>query len=64
MIEGLMLFSLGFLTANLLVLGIIPFIQNRAERLTIKRLEASIPLLCQGAPQENSHRQASGVRDH
>ena len=40
----LMFFFLGFLTANLLTLAFIPFIQNRTERLTIKRLEASIPV--------------------
>jgi len=40
----LMYFSLGFLTAILLTLAIIPSIQNRTERLTIKRLEASIPV--------------------
>jgi hypothetical protein len=44
MIQTLMFFSLGFLTATLLTLVVIPLVHNRAERLTLRRLEASIPL--------------------
>ena len=44
MIEILMFFSLGFLTASLLLLAIIPIVHSRAERLTVERLEASIPI--------------------
>jgi len=43
-IQTLMFFSLGFLTAILLTLAVIPLVHNRAERLTLRRLEASIPL--------------------
>jgi hypothetical protein len=43
-IETLMFFSLGFLSASLFTLAIIPFVHNRAERLTINSLEASIPI--------------------
>ena len=44
MIEILMVFSLGFLTAILLTLAVIPFVHSRAERLAIERVEASIPI--------------------
>lgn len=44
MIETFMFFSLGFLSASLLTLAVIPLIHNRAERLTVKRLGASVPL--------------------
>jgi hypothetical protein len=43
MIETFMLFSLGFLTASLLTLIVVPFVHNRAERLTMRRIVASIP---------------------
>jgi len=44
MIEPLMFFALGFLAASLLTLVVIPFVHDRAERLTMHRIEASIPL--------------------
>lgn len=43
MVEMVMIFSLGFLAASLLMLGALPFVHSRAERLTIGRVEASIP---------------------
>ena len=48
MIESLMYFGLGFLAAALLVglfglLVVIPLVHGRAERLTTRRLEATIP---------------------
>jgi chromosome segregation ATPase len=44
MIEPIMYFSIGFLIAALLGLGIVPLVHARAVRLTIKRLEAATPL--------------------
>jgi chromosome segregation ATPase len=44
MIEIIMYFGIGFLTASLLGLIIIPLVHNRAIRLTIRRLEAATPL--------------------
>lgn len=44
MIEPTMFFSIGFLAASLLILAIVPQVHNRAVRLTIRRLEGSIPL--------------------
>jgi len=43
MIEPIMFFALGSLTASLIVLTIVPFVHNRAVRLTMRRLEASTP---------------------
>ena len=43
MIESVMYFGIGFLVAALLGLLFIPLVHNRAVRLTIKRLEASMP---------------------
>jgi len=43
MIESIMYFGIGFLVATLLGLLFIPLVHNRAERLTTKRLEASVP---------------------
>src|SRR6476660_6625716 len=48
MIESLMYFGLGFLAAALLVgpfglLVVMPLVHGRAERLTTRRLEATIP---------------------
>jgi Tfp pilus assembly protein PilV len=42
MIEVLL--ALGFLAASLLALVVITFVHNRAERLTVRRIEASTPL--------------------
>jgi hypothetical protein len=44
MIETFMFFGLGFLAASLLALVVAPLIHNRAERLTMRRIEASTPL--------------------
>jgi chromosome segregation ATPase len=42
MIESIMYIGIGFLVATLLGLLFIPLVHNRAERLTTKRLEASM----------------------
>jgi chromosome segregation ATPase len=43
MIQMFMFFALGFLTASLLVVIVVPFVHKRAERLTVRRVEASMP---------------------
>jgi len=45
MIESIMYFGIGVLVAALLGLVIIPLVHGRAVRLTMKRLEAAMPLL-------------------
>jgi chromosome segregation ATPase len=44
MIEPIMFFGLGFLAMSLIALIIMPFVHNRAVRLTTRRLEAATPL--------------------
>jgi chromosome segregation ATPase len=44
MVEPVMFFGIGFLFAALIGLIIIPFVQARAVRLTMRRLEAATPL--------------------
>src|SRR5438445_5781732 len=44
MIEPIMFVGIGFLVAGLLVIGVIPLVHARAERLTQRRLEALTPL--------------------
>jgi DNA repair exonuclease SbcCD ATPase subunit len=44
MIESIMYFGIGFLVAAIFGLAVIPLIHNRAVRLTMRRLEAAIPL--------------------
>jgi chromosome segregation ATPase len=44
MVELIMFFGIGFLTAALSVLIVIPLIHNRAVRLTTRRLESAIPV--------------------
>jgi DNA repair exonuclease SbcCD ATPase subunit len=44
MIEPIMFVGIGFLVASLLVIGVIPLVHARAERLTARRLEALTPL--------------------
>jgi hypothetical protein len=44
MIESIMYVGIGFLTAGLLVIGVIPLVHARAVRLTMRRLEALTPL--------------------
>jgi len=43
MIESIMYFGIGFLVAALVALAIIPLVHSRAVRLTVRRLEDSIP---------------------
>src|SRR5271166_3185645 len=44
MIEPIMFVGIGFLIAGLLVIGVIPLVHARAERLTTRRMEALTPL--------------------
>jgi chromosome segregation ATPase len=44
MIEPMMYIGIGFLVAGLLVIGVIPLVHARAERLTMRRMEALTPL--------------------
>ena len=44
MIEQIMFLGLGFLTASLLALAILPLVHRRAVRLTTRRIEATSPL--------------------
>jgi chromosome segregation ATPase len=44
MIEPVMFIAIGFLVAGLLVIGVIPLVHARAERLTIRKMEALTPL--------------------
>jgi hypothetical protein len=44
MVEAVMYAAIGFCVASLLVLGIVPLLHARTERLTINRLEASLPM--------------------
>src|SRR6478672_8931415 len=44
MVEPIMYGAIGFLIAGLLVIGVIPLVHARAERLTTRRLEALTPL--------------------
>src|SRR6187402_3874298 len=44
MVEPIMFFGIGFLFAALIGLIIIPLVQARAVRLTMRRLEAATPL--------------------
>src|SRR5580700_4578698 len=44
MVEPIMFVGIGFLLAGLLVIGVIPLVHARAERLTTRRLEALTPL--------------------
>src|SRR5271157_5135615 len=43
MVEPIMYGAIGFLIAGLLVIGFIPLVHARAERLTTRRLEALTP---------------------
>ena len=44
MIESIMYIGIGFLIAGLFVIGVIPLVHARAERLTTRRMEALNPL--------------------
>jgi len=43
MIESIMYFGIGFLIATIIAVAVIPFVHSRAVRLTIRRMEHSIP---------------------
>ena len=43
MIESIMYFGIGFLSAALSVLVVVPLVHGRAVRLTTRRLEGAIP---------------------
>lgn len=44
MVEAVMYAAIGFCAASLLALGIVPLLHARTERLTVNRLEASLPM--------------------
>lgn len=44
MVESMMYAGIGFLAASLLAVGIVPLLHARTERLTLSRLQASLPL--------------------
>lgn len=44
MVESVLFFSLGFLCAGFIALLLAPAVQRRAERLTRRRIEATVPL--------------------
>jgi hypothetical protein len=44
MVEAVMYAAIGFCAASLLALGIVPMLHARTERLTMNRLEASLPM--------------------
>jgi hypothetical protein len=44
MVEAVMYAAIGFFTASLLTLAIVPLLHARAERLTLQRLEATLPM--------------------
>jgi hypothetical protein len=44
MVEAVMYAAIGFCAASLLALGIVPLLHARTERLTMSRLEASLPM--------------------
>jgi len=43
MIEAIMYFGIGFLSATLVAVALVPFVHSRAVRLTMRRLEDSVP---------------------
>ena len=44
MVETVMYAAIGFCAASLVALGIVPLLHARTERLTMSRLEASMPM--------------------
>jgi len=44
MVEAVMYAAIGFCAASLLAIGIVPLLHARTERLTMSRLEASLPM--------------------
>jgi hypothetical protein len=44
MIESIMYMGIGFLLGGLVGLIVVPLVHDRAVRLTIRRLEAAVPL--------------------
>src|SRR5215207_3089342 len=57
-IEALMIFALGFLTAALFALVILPAFNARAERLARRRVEAQFPLSISELTAEKDHLRA------
>lgn len=55
MIEMIMIFALGFLTAGLVALMIVPAVNRRAERLAKRRLETLFPLSASELTAERDH---------
>ncbi len=60
MVEATMHVTLGFLTASLLALVIIPLIHDRAVRLTLRRINAAMPLSIEEIQTEKDQLRASG----
>ena len=58
MIETVMIFALGFLSAGLLALIILPAVNRRAERLAKRRYEALFPLSASELAAERDHLRA------
>ena len=44
MVEAVMYAAIGFCAASLLALGAVPLLHARTERLTVNRLETSLPM--------------------
>jgi hypothetical protein len=44
MVEAVMFAAIGFFAASLLALGVVPLLHARTERLTLQRLESTMPL--------------------
>jgi hypothetical protein len=44
MVEAVMYAAIGFCAASLLALGIVPMLHARAERLTVNRMESTLPM--------------------
>src|SRR3954471_17804838 len=57
-IESIMIFALGFLTAALIALVVFPAINARAERLARRRIEAQFPLSITELTAEKDHLRA------
>src|ERR671913_2346342 len=53
-----MIFALGFLTAGLIALAVLPAVNARAERLARRRVEAQFPLSISELTAEKDHLRA------
>lgn len=58
MVEAFMFAGLGFLAASLLALVTVPFVHDRAERLTMRRIDGSVPLSVGEMQAEKDHLRA------